>query len=644
MPPPPEGTVGARELANIAHGVVVCLGLPGDGHRPATALFDALARAAMAVVDEFNPQELSNLVWAFAKATHRAYELFEAVAVRASAIIKHGTSEWLPSVAIRSLVAATNDGQGSNTDNKTTLDDGIMKIRNEPSKLELEYNASLPPDAAVPALYGSAEWASARLAASGAAGAEGPLVSALDMSNAGRDPAGSGSSSSNTSTAPQEVVKEEEEEEEEEEAEEASVKEEPVDHAPPAPLLEDGGDPLGGDGPVGALGEFEGLPTFTPQESTNVLYAYARSAHDSAASRAVFAALASSVSESWQKRHAVLISWSAQDLCNAMWSCASVDVYNAEIDDLISACVHCLRRTCFKLERPHLTQLQQWSIWWEVEMGRSASWMDASLRQRCKKALASGDVQVDGGHTTSSLQREVGRAMHRLRVPFTDEFITGEGYSIDLVVEEKRIAIEVDGPHHFTQQMTETGATKLKQRQLTALGWTCVQVTYKDWPRSHSGAGGDYQGTIMLQEQLLRKLLPEGTVPEQGEALPLRTPQWAALPTPPAAPASAGALGGGGLFGGGMGGGGMGGSCGVSGMGGLLAPPAAFGVPGCGVGAFGAPMGPPKTTNPGASGSGGQLRLRGPRRAAHHLLPGGQARLGKRTSGGPFHSSKKFKY
>ena len=46
-----------------------------------------------------------------------------------------------------------------------------------------------------------------------------------------------------------------------------------------------------------------------------------------------------------------------------------------------------------------------------------------------------------------------------------------------------RVAIEVDGPSHFTQVGTPSGATLLKRRQLRATGWNVVAIPYFEWYR-----------------------------------------------------------------------------------------------------------------------------------------------------------------
>ena len=55
--------------------------------------------------------------------------------------------------------------------------------------------------------------------------------------------------------------------------------------------------------------------------------------------------------------------------------------------------------------------------------------------------------------------------------------------SIDIAIETgaSRIALEVDGPHHFLQDGSRTGSTLLRDRALAAHGWRVVVVHYREW-------------------------------------------------------------------------------------------------------------------------------------------------------------------
>jgi hypothetical protein len=220
--------------------------------------------------------------------------------------------------------------------------------------------------------------------------------------------------------------------------------------------------------------EVVAVPGFMTLELTNLLYSFGKAGH---AAPALFAAAAAQVVSGGLAGGRSLVGWSAQDVCNTMWACASLD---ARHDHLLAACQDALASRAYELDRTHLTQIQQWLIWWEAELGYAVD-MPPELRERCRTSLASGDTVH--GHTVSALQASVERALSRLRLTYTRELTTVEGYSVDIVVPSHGLAIEVDGPHHYTQMSTPTGATKLKRRQLRATGWAVAAIPFFAWYR-----------------------------------------------------------------------------------------------------------------------------------------------------------------
>jgi very-short-patch-repair endonuclease len=55
--------------------------------------------------------------------------------------------------------------------------------------------------------------------------------------------------------------------------------------------------------------------------------------------------------------------------------------------------------------------------------------------------------------------------------------------SIDIAIEggAMRIAVEVDGPHHFLQDGRADGSTRLRNRMLAAHGWRVAVADYRAW-------------------------------------------------------------------------------------------------------------------------------------------------------------------
>jgi very-short-patch-repair endonuclease len=87
--------------------------------------------------------------------------------------------------------------------------------------------------------------------------------------------------------------------------------------------------------------------------------------------------------------------------------------------------------------------------------------------------------------TVSKSQRQVGESLRRLGISHELEYTTADGlFSIDLAVVDRRIAIEFDGPSHFTVNTLEPlGHTRLRDRLLSAMGWHVVSIPFFEWDR-----------------------------------------------------------------------------------------------------------------------------------------------------------------
>ena len=379
-----------RELANVVHGVVVSLGLPGDGGREGAQILDACCELAAHLLPTCKPQELANLVWGCAP-------------------------PLAPSIDRTCPLTAERTGGAWLATRAGPLHEGSLMLTPEPDACRVSRRMAKATHY-VPAIFAKAErlvveWMSGEV---GAAPPDDRRACAAD---------------------------------------DASL-----------------------------FADLEALPLFVPQELTNLLYAFSRIGH---AAAELFAAVAKTVSTACADGRQPLRMWSAQDLCNTLWACAAAD---ARHEPFIAACLTSLLSMGSQLEASHLTQVQQWLIWWEVELGRPPVSVSVPLRQRCRDAMAAGDVKA--GHTVSALQKCVGHALQRLGVAFDEELSTDEGYSIDFAIHPvgvnrewlpARLALEVDGPHHFTQLQTPTGVTLLKQRQLRSTGWLVVSVPFYEW-------------------------------------------------------------------------------------------------------------------------------------------------------------------
>ena len=72
---------------------------------------------------------------------------------------------------------------------------------------------------------------------------------------------------------------------------------------------------------------------------------------------------------------------------------------------------------------------------------------------------------------------------------------------MDLAVPQQRLAIEADGPSHFTRNTGDVqplGHTSMKHRHLRLLGWQVVSVPWFEWD--------EIRGPVMRREYLLSRL------------------------------------------------------------------------------------------------------------------------------------------
>jgi very-short-patch-repair endonuclease len=107
--------------------------------------------------------------------------------------------------------------------------------------------------------------------------------------------------------------------------------------------------------------------------------------------------------------------------------------------------------------------------------------LPASMLQAAAQAYREQARKV----TVSNGQREVGESLRRLGISHELEYITTDGlFSIDLAILDKRIALEFDGPSHFTTNTLEPlGHTRLRDRLLSAMGWCVVSIPFFEWAR-----------------------------------------------------------------------------------------------------------------------------------------------------------------
>eukprot|EP00984_Skeletonema_dohrnii_P015300 scaffold6582_cov83-Skeletonema_dohrnii-CCMP3373.AAC.1 len=170
-------------------------------------------------------------------------------------------------------------------------------------------------------------------------------------------------------------------------------------------------------------------------------------------------------------------SYTNQGLANIAWAYAVADVdapllFNAHF---VKKCVE--KEDGFEIE--NLRQLYQWHLWQSKEMSNPGLPID--LQERCYDKFISEEPSV------SKFQDNVVAQLPHIGLDPKEEVLVGSGYRIDALVEVngKAIGIEVDGPSHFIgRSKSPLAKTILKRRQVPSIdGIELVSVPYWEWDK-----------------------------------------------------------------------------------------------------------------------------------------------------------------
>lgn len=129
------------------------------------------------------------------------------------------------------------------------------------------------------------------------------------------------------------------------------------------------------------------------------------------------------------------------------------------------------------------------------------SHLQLSLRSDVEEKIArAGRTRRFNQKVTSSFQKEVARLLFSTGLEWVREYAL-DAYTLDAALIDQKVALEIDGPTHFSRNSwAPLGHTVLKRRYVAASGWDLVSVSHQEWE--------ELEGSVE-QEEYLRKILKD---------------------------------------------------------------------------------------------------------------------------------------
>lgn len=218
---------------------------------------------------------------------------------------------------------------------------------------------------------------------------------------------------------------------------------------------------------------------FRPQELVQILWAFACMNHpiDS-----LFDSLDVLTLENPEAQAATFRGFSQQQLASMAWSSAVLGEMGRPWFISLWNCINArsVAWICEVDRKPkgaqHLCQLYQTNLALSLEHADSVltteSELDAMINEAWEKEKAASKL-ISGDH------KEVDRLLVGATGRSWVSEYEGAPYSLDLALADVKVALEIDGPTHFSRNThTLLGHTVLKQRLLRAAGWTIMPIPF----------------------------------------------------------------------------------------------------------------------------------------------------------------------
>lgn len=213
--------------------------------------------------------------------------------------------------------------------------------------------------------------------------------------------------------------------------------------------------------------------TFRPQELVQILWAFACMNHP-----------IDSLFDSLDilKPDATFRGFSQQQLASMAWSSAVLGRMERPWFITLWNCINA-RSVAWTSDRKlkgaqHLCQLYQANLAIGLECANSALTTERALEAMINEAW---EEEKAASKLSSGDHREVDRLLVGATGRAWVSEYDGAPYSLDLALVEAKVALEIDGPTHFSRNSnTLLGHTVLKQRLLRAAGWTIIPIPFHE--------------------------------------------------------------------------------------------------------------------------------------------------------------------
>ncbi|XP_024372307.1 RAP domain-containing protein, chloroplastic isoform X1 [Physcomitrium patens] len=222
--------------------------------------------------------------------------------------------------------------------------------------------------------------------------------------------------------------------------------------------------------------------SFRPLELVQILWAFACLNHPL---DPLFDSLDVQLVENPDAAAATFRGFSQQQLASMAWSCAVLQQQERPWFISLWKCVNS-RATTWTSEadrKPkgvqHMCQLYQANLALKLECADLALTTEKELEIMLEEAW---EKEKAANKLSSGDHREVDRLLVSTTGRAWVSEYEGAPYSLDLALVDARVAIEIDGPTHFSRNTgILLGHTVLKRRLLRSAGWTVFPIPFQEW-------------------------------------------------------------------------------------------------------------------------------------------------------------------